>query len=135
MGADLLLAYIPAARMTNSRRRILHRLIDRLSDRQIHCEEIEAIIEEQDARQFLHEQVDQLPDEPWKMRNVLEMALPHIPYPLLFTGGDSWGESPGELFDALCGAPHNASSVALFVMWRPVNSSRKAVAALQSFAT
>ena len=102
MGANLLLAYIPAAKITKQRRRVLHRLVDKLSDADVHCEEIVLVSVERDARQMLHEHVDLLPAQPWEHRDVVEMALPHMPYPLMFTGGPSWGDSPGELFDPFC---------------------------------
>lgn len=102
MGANLLLAYIPAAKITKQRRRVLHRLIDDLSDADVKNEEIASLADEQDVRQMLHEHVDLLPANPWEHRDVLEMSLPHMPYPVLFTGGALWGDSPSELFDSFC---------------------------------
>ncbi len=102
MGAALLLAYLPAATITRQRRRVLHRLVAGLSDAEVNCEEIESLADGCDVRQMLHTHVDQLPDQAGKSREVLEMALPHVPYPLLFTGGASWGDSPSGVFDAFC---------------------------------
>lgn len=102
MGANLLLAYIPAAKITKTRRRVLHRLVNELTDEEANCEEIKSISDECDTRQMLHEHVDLLPANPCVHRDVVELSLPHIPYPLLFTGGHSWGDSPSELFDQFC---------------------------------
>jgi len=102
MGANLLLAYIPAAKITKQRRRVLHRLVDELGDAEVKNEEIALLSDERDVRKMLHEHVDLLPANPWKHRDVLEMTLPHMPYPVLFTGGASWGDSPCELFDPFC---------------------------------
>ena len=102
MGANLLLAYIPAAKITKQRRRVLHRLVDNLSHADVTCEEIVLVAGEGDVRQMLHGHVELLPANPWEHRHVVEMALPHMPYPLSFTGGSSWGDSPGELFDPFC---------------------------------
>ncbi len=102
MGANLLLAYLPAATITKQRRHVLHRLVADLSDAEVNCEEIESLAEGCDARQMLHTHVDELPDQPGKYRDVLKMALPHMPYPLVFTGGASWGDSPSHVFDAFC---------------------------------
>lgn len=102
MGANLLLAFIPAAKISKQRRRVLHRLVDGLSDADLKNEEIQSLSDERDVRQMLHEHVDLLPANPWEHRDILEMSLPHVPYPLLFTGGASWGDSPSELFDPFC---------------------------------
>lgn len=102
MGADLLLAYLPAAKITRKRRRILHTLIDSLSDRRIESEEPISLADDRDVRQMLHEHVDLLPDIAGKYRDALELHLPHMPYPAMFTGGHSWGDSPSEFFDPFC---------------------------------
>lgn len=102
MGANLLLAFIPAAKITKQRRRILHRLVAELSDADANSEEIESLSDGRDSRQMLHAHVDLLPEHPGGHRDLVEMALPHMPYPLLFTGGVSWGDSPSELFDPFC---------------------------------
>ena len=102
MGANLLLAYIPAAKITKPRRRVLHRLVDDLSDADVQNEEIASLADERDVRQMLHEHVDLLPANAWEHRDVLEMLLPHMPYPVVFTGGASWGDTPCELFDPFC---------------------------------
>jgi hypothetical protein len=102
MGANLLLAYLPAARITKQRRRILHRLVDGLTDTELNSEELQSLSDERDMRPMLHENVDLLPAHPGEHRDVLEMELPHMPYPVLFTGGASWGDSPCELFDPFC---------------------------------
>ena len=102
MGANLQLAYLPAARITKQRRRILHRLVDGLTDAELNSEELQSLADERDVRQMLHEHVDLLPAHPGEHRDVLEMGLPHMPYPVLFTGGASWGDSPCGLFDSFC---------------------------------
>ncbi|HEY3965152.1 MAG TPA: hypothetical protein VGM05_11425 [Planctomycetaceae bacterium] len=102
MGANLLLAYLPAAKITKQRRRVLHRLVTELRDQDANCEEITSLADDHDTRQMLHEHVNLLPANPWEHRDMAEMALPHMPYPLVFTGGVSWGDSPGELFEPFC---------------------------------
>jgi hypothetical protein len=102
MGANLLLAFIPAAKITKQRRRVLHRLVADLSDADVNNEEIASLSDERDVRKMLHEHVNLLPANAGEHRDILEMALPHMPYPVLFTGGASWGDSPGELFDPFC---------------------------------
>jgi hypothetical protein len=102
MGANLLLAYVPAAKITKSRRSQLHRLVDGLPDRALQNDELESLADEQDLRSFLHSQVDRLPALAGECRDILELQLPHIPFPLLFTGGHSWGDEPSPFFDAFC---------------------------------
>jgi hypothetical protein len=102
MGANVLLAYIPAAKITKPRRRVLHRLVHDLSTADLDNEEFVSLADDRDVRQMLHEYVDLLPADPGQHRDVAEMALPHMPYRVLFTGGPSWGDSPCDLFDSFC---------------------------------
>ena len=78
MGFNLLLAYLPAAKITKQRRCVLHRLIAKLSAPDLHREEITAVLEGSHVRQMLHEYVNLLPVNPWEHREVIEMAEPQV---------------------------------------------------------
>jgi hypothetical protein len=102
MGADLLLAYLPAATITKKRRRILHRLVNRLTEAEVNDEELVSLSDDENVRNMLHAHIDLIPAKAWEYRDAVTIHLPHMPYPLMFTGGASWGDSPCEMFDPFC---------------------------------
>ena len=108
----MLLAALPAAKLTGQRCRVLKRIVDRLphdelrhdqedqdQDDQIEeADEIDEACEVEEARASLHRQLDQLAQFP-SDRDVTLLRLSDWPYPLWFTGGMSWGDAPTEAFD------------------------------------
>lgn len=101
MGADLVLASLPAVELSKGRSRKLHRLADRWSEDKLRewaeslCLDAEAIAE---ARESLHGHIDALVHFASR-RDVVTLRLADCAFPLWFSGGMTWGDSPTEAYD------------------------------------
>jgi hypothetical protein len=100
----MLLAGLPAAELTDDRRKRLHEIVKGLTDDVLTMDDLAgddvpaAADDVEDARTALHEHVELL-GEAASRRDVAVLRLPYMPYPIMFTGGMSWGDSPTEMFD------------------------------------
>jgi hypothetical protein len=98
MGAELILAALPAARLTPARRRRLHTLVDRLPERSLRRLSLEDLaVAANDRRQALHELIDQLPTHPLGTRGVTVLQFTLRALPRMVTGGISYGDDPTDL--------------------------------------
>lgn len=103
MGADLCLACIPAAKITSEREARLHDIIDELKDNEIDHERFEwiGLGSSSEIRESLHKHVEQISDVE-SCRDTVTFQIDDMPYPMTFSGGMSWGDSPTETYDLLC---------------------------------
>ena len=104
MGADFLLACLPAASISTERRQRLHEMVENLSDEDIQNDYLEILGEEgpEEARKALCRHIDLLPEESQYRRDVSELDLPGLGFPMRFTGGMSCGDVPTDLYDTFC---------------------------------
>ena len=103
MGANLLLAALPAATLTDERRERLQEIVSGLSEeelQQLDPEDWDAESPEE-LRRKLHDHVAAHygPDE---RRDVVVLHAPLMPYELWVTGGMSWGDDPTDICDCFC---------------------------------
>ena len=103
MGAELLLAALPAVDLSAERRQRLHEIVSGLSEQelqQLDPDDWDAGGPEELRRQ-LHEHVAAFrgPDE---RRDVVPLHAPLMPYELWVTGGLSWGDDPTDIWDCFC---------------------------------
>ena len=96
MGAELALAYIPLAKISQERLDELLRLVDSLEEDDIgECTSCECI---EEWREEVRQAVLHLPQAEDCWREVWHLHCPDLPYALLFSGGLSWGDDPTESF-------------------------------------
>ena len=97
MAIELALAYIPCAKMTEERIKILHESLDGITDDELQFDT------EFDTREeiveLLHYQIEVLRDAEDYWRHVNHIILPNLPYVLLAAGGYTFDESPSELYE------------------------------------
>jgi hypothetical protein len=99
MGADMLLASLPDAEITEERKRRLQEIVNGPTGDELIGQDLQVAPDDpQGIRETLHHHVE-LFAEATSRRDVARLRLPHMPYGMLFTGGMSWGDDPTELFD------------------------------------
>ena len=103
MGADLVLAALPAADLTAERRERLHAIVGGLSEQELQQLDPDDWDAEgpEELRRKLHEHIAALhgPDD---RRDIVVLHAPLMPYEMWVTGGMSWGDDPTDVYDCFC---------------------------------
>lgn len=100
MGTDFRLSCMPAATITDDRRRQLHEIVDQMEEEK-YPEIVWDMMEYEDfddPREILHKHVDLLPD-PNSQRDIVSFGLPHMPYHMTSMGGLSSGNAPTDVYE------------------------------------
>lgn len=98
MGADFLLAYMPAFKPTKKRIKELHKIVDSIPfDDDSDYNEIHGIELNYDKESY-HNKIDEILDLQ-NRRDTGTIYIDNKPY--IFTGGMSWGDEPTESFDVI----------------------------------
>src|SRR5262245_26796099 len=101
MGADMCLTGMPAADMTEQRKAALVTIIQAMRDDDPSLVDvIESLFLDsaEEGREKLLAAVNELADDFSSRRDVTHFCLKAIGYPLLMTGGLSWGDDPTEAY-------------------------------------
>ena len=146
MGADMLLAGLPAAEITEDRKRRLCEIIGGLSDEELATNLLDQMPEFEDEPEELREAAlrhVELLENAVDSREVAALRLPFMPYTLLFTGGPSWGDFPTSLFETFVALAEIEPVFAQLEIWAQEDAGsdplaqkcrQSAIAVLKEFA-
>lgn len=117
MGADMILAYMPKFKMTDERKKQGIAAIANATEEQLkNCCDFELYDNKEEFAEKLaaiFEEVEHL----YGRRDVAEIQPPGCPYPLLISGGPSWGDEPTEACRTISLVTDFDPLYDLFVQW------------------